>query len=640
MLNPPCCPTGLLDIDRLHKLSRSGDAEAALALWSEARRRDDPALATDAAIALDDRDKLIALTVHCWHTQRDALCQRAAHALGLRLERKTRDALDALLERANGRRRLRRLTRRDLLNAASQARIAPERLDFRHSSDGIRSARAAICLAVRLDDGDVVLGAASAHATHPNPAHAWRTLQPWQDPVAYNLARCIAWATGRGQRVRISPCARHDEDTPRQPPPRPRKHRADNKHQQLRTALQAPPSPQTFRKILKLTIDLAEQAPFATVEDTLQAWPPDTRVATWSTARQLLAQPELPAWRLLRTLKLHHRDFPRDFLAHLAQSPALQSIEHVTLDSLHPEETTLLLTSEALSGLAHLELQAIALRPHHIERLVEHHVPQRLRSLTLQGVLPPQRNIDASARAMAQLIGDCVHLTHLTLSRNTFGHHLHPALTHLQHLTHLHADRNNVPRDHLTHLIQSLHNSRLTHLTFSWNASLRDLAAMALTDAYHLTSLRHLTLSRLHMSQRAAQSLAHNPILAGLHTLDLSDNRLGDEGLDPLVHSPHLAGLRTLLLGRNGITARGARLLSQTPHLRRLKDLDLASNPLGPEGIEALATSRALRSLEHLNLFETRGGARGREALIHAPALRALVTGITGVPDKRSWKQA
>jgi hypothetical protein len=125
--------------------------------------------------------------------------------------------------------------------------------------------------------------------------------------------------------------------------------------------------------------------------------------------------------------------------------------------------------------------------------------------------------------------------------------------------------------------------------------------ADALSEATHLTRLRHLTLWDISAALSALAGAAH---LRSLEYLDVGDAKQGDDGR---------------------IRTEDVVKLADSPHLRRLRFLDLSGNrPIGPEGAEAIACSEALASLEVLQMVACEIEERGLLALAASETLTNL----------------
>jgi uncharacterized protein (TIGR02996 family) len=108
------------------------------------------------------------------------------------------EALVALLERANQRRRVRLLTVADVHATAREALASAHGIAVGHGGGGRNIVgMTTLCLAVRVGSSKVVVGLRRAFADRPSPGSVWKDLAPWHQDFARNVDKARRWAKQR-----------------------------------------------------------------------------------------------------------------------------------------------------------------------------------------------------------------------------------------------------------------------------------------------------------------------------------------------------------------------------------------------------------------------------------------------------------
>lgn len=213
-----------------------------------------------------------------------------------------------------------------------------------------------------------------------------------------------------------------------------------------------------------------------------------------------------------------------------------------------------------------------------------------LKVLEIHGSLLPLSREGLGARGVAAAAGVLPRLTELTLTLLPLG---------------------DAP---LARVLDALDRDRVEKLILT-DVVATDLTAAAFAGAF--PRLRHLDLSRNHLTATGARHLAAEVRLPALEHLDLS----GGDG-SPYYRSPVVQPIEDA----------GAQAWAGSPNAANLTRLDLAATGLGTGGLEALLRSEHLRNLTDLDVSGNLAGWPADVAI--RPTLRTLDLARCGLGDE------
>lgn len=516
--------------ERLKRLAEAGDTEAALRLERQAQRHHDPQAVATAAITLDDAAELAQLIDTAWRDQDWDQVHNLALRLGFTLTPSLAASIDTRIRKANGRRRVRLMTRPLVLIALYEARLAPDRIAFQHTVPGQQShGKATVALAVRVDTTHHIrLDVAACRAANPKPSN-FSGISSWSRiPTQAQLESAWRWGT------RIQ-----SDDAiviPTLPLPRPLKNHAAKRAQDARPLIQLeellgePPSEALWTSIIQLITTLRHHR-----EDALE-----------------LAHPRLEAWP--PRLRSVGRSYLRDLHKKAGPAPWLPLFRHLRLD-VAPGDL------ERLDHPLARHLRMLTLVPHPKKPITR----QELAQLTGLQNLPHLEVLFILNEGRRRATRDQLPLSPDTLARFSTAF---PALRILE-LDFVRTGNTGIatllsdPALELERL--SAHAATITRFPSTPNSFAR---------------LQHLSLQYNRLGPLGTRSLAAWPGLDCVHSLDLRFTDLDDDAIVALMASPHLQHLQTLALtygrGRGteigfGPTALRALLDTHLPQLRRIE---------------------------------------------------------------------
>lgn len=622
-----------MDRRRLERLVEAGDREAARVLWNEARRRGDRSVAVRAAAALDDAEALCELVLEAWTARDWSVTEEASGVLGLVLDEAACRAVDEALERVHGRRRLRLLSRGQVVRTLVAARLARS---YATAHGGAPEGRGdtTLCLAVVRDDESCVLGLGRASGTTPSDVADWReVLGSWS--LSDKLERCVNWAQGAPAVDRLVIGLRPVCTEAR----RLRRDVAPAERQLARlTAVEADD------EVYRALVELVERWPRAAGRAEVEARAAQA-LGRFPLERRSLLERDTGAGLLATTPALHPLqahltvELPTDLgaIADLPRFDALRSLEIVertgrTLagqpEALHDflersamvdrlDRLSLRLSSPAM-------LQVVARCP----RLLS-----RLRTL----VVWCGDSLDlARARLYAAIFESCTSLERFELVHRSRLSALIPALKRVRRVGEL---RLALGRIGYARLEQALTN--LGRAAPSWlDMQGTDLSGGALSVLGHapaLAGLQGLVVANTHASHGDFGWLGEASFAGTLEHLELSGNALGDAATLQQLHA--FGSLRSLALAGCGLDATTLdALLRDAPW--RLEALDLRRNALGASAGALLADAPALESLESLELAVTELDA-GAADVLSAPFVQTLrALDLRGARGGDTWLAA
>jgi uncharacterized protein (TIGR02996 family) len=124
----------------------------------------------------------------------------AARAIGITLDADVVKKIDALLVKANGKRKKFTLGVVDVLGTISDALANPLGIGVRHAGAELMG-RTSLCIAVQSGDPKkkgTIVGIGSCWSDRPSPGRVWTDLQPWQQDYTKNVERAAKWAKKKG----------------------------------------------------------------------------------------------------------------------------------------------------------------------------------------------------------------------------------------------------------------------------------------------------------------------------------------------------------------------------------------------------------------------------------------------------------
>jgi uncharacterized protein (TIGR02996 family) len=461
----------------------------------------------------------------------------------LLLEPSHEQALDALLEAANGRRTARVLSRLDVLQVAEEALREGYALRTGGTVDDAR-AQTTLCLAVRTERG-VTLGIGPARANAPEPGQLWTLLDRW---LPDGSPRCQQRAKAWARRVKDK-----FVEVPLRPDPTLSPSGTDQSL--LQAVLEEPDSVERRHIYADLLLEKGDpRGELIHVQLQREALAPDDeRQATLAEREVLLRAPIDQHWRERLADRVIHLEFRRGFVEcatlHAAAvfdglTTLLESepVRELSLVDLSPDDVPRLAMAPWLKRLSALELKH--LQPH-----------DRRRALNYEDVI---RLLDTDGLRGLRRLGFSGHriedMGAMVLARN-----LPAAAPKLEELA--------VAQDELGPvgvgtLAEAAWFQRLTAIDLRGNRLGAGGAALVVSRVSSMR-LRELNLSDNLVGDEGARSLAGAPRLAGLKALRLRSNHIGSYGARELLDSPYLRGLQVLDLDGNRIKSIAARRLAE-----------------------------------------------------------------------------
>lgn len=554
------------DRERLVRMTRQGDTEAAQELLRLADHLGDTHAAVLAAFTLGDPQVLAARLDHALdHAPPDTL-QDTLRLVGLDLSPTAastlRADLDQLLDTANGRARLRRLSRTQLLTALARALTSTSRFAWEHAGEG-DSGTTSYALAIQpAPDKPLLLVATRGGARQPSPGCASPRLRPWGLDLQKNLARARKWALLDKPAeamlrlpLRTSELATHAATTT----------------DPITALADAQPSRAAFETLLRALADLHSDDAHARHEHLARHldahWPDTERVIGRRLLARVAARPDVPFWGLVRHLDLGDstRDLTDKELAALCHPPLSDALRTLTCQGEATVHLPRILDLEAISGLQQLVLVRIHPDEHLFAAIHTRLWPRLLRigvSLRMSAsgprVRPGFHDTLEHARSLRALRVHFAHADDIALIvRAAAAHHLED------------LEISGVPR--LTSVIELLCSPplapRLRRLAFH-DCAIDDHTALILASCRHLTALHTLELPRNFFGAHTAIELVRSPHLTALRHLDLRDAARDAEELEALVDEPLLARYESLRLRTRRRPAALATILARSPWLR------------------------------------------------------------------------
>ncbi|WP_410676354.1 hypothetical protein [Amycolatopsis sp. cmx-4-68] len=299
-----------------------------------------------------------------------------------------------------------------------------------------------------------------------------------------------------------------------------------------------------------------------------------------------------------RTLRLRHAGLRAPSLVHLLRSglvPDLRSADVIVGSAAEARDLA------DCPELARLDRLAIGFRCGHDRR-------SPLATPFFGNVIEADDEACAAFFGRADLSGLTtleIHGVRLSLGREGLGARgmaaVVPVLPQLTELTLTLLPLGDAP---LARVLDALDRDRVEKLTLT-DVVATDLTAAAFTGAF--PRLRHLDLSRNHLTETGARHLAADVRFPALDHLDLSGSGggspyyarsflqpIGDAGVRAWAASPNAASLTRLRLAATGLGAGGLDALLRSGHLRHLADLDVSGNPVAGWSADLPPTLRTL----------------------------------------------
>ncbi|ADJ47582.1 hypothetical protein AMES_5757 [Amycolatopsis mediterranei S699] len=350
-----------------------------------------------------------------------------------------------------------------------------------------------------------------------------------------------------------------------------------------------------------------------------------------------------------RTLRLWHAGLRAPALVHLLRSdlvPDLRSADVIVGSAAEARDLA------GCPGLARLDRLAIGFRCGHDRR-------SPLATPFFGNVIEADDEACAAFFGRADLSGLKtleIHGVQLPLGREGLGARgvaaVAPVLPQLTELTLTLLPLGDAP---LAQVVKALDHDRVEKLTLT-DVVATDVTAAAFTGAF--PRLRHLDLSRNHLTEAGARHLAADVRFPALEHLDLSGSGagspyysrpllqpIGDAGARAWATSPNAANLTRLGLAATGLGAGGLDALLRSENLRNLADLDVSGNPvagwsadlpptlrtldlaqcgLGDDDVRALTAAGPVPALTGISLAYNTIGPAGAKALASWSALPRL----------------
>lgn len=166
--------------------------------------------------------------------------------------------------------------------------------------------------------------------------------------------------------------------------------------------------------------------------------------------------------------------------------------------------------------------------------------------------------------------------------------------------------------------------SYITMLEVSPNQKVYPSAVRSLLRSPYLNQLRHLSLSKMQLQDKALRHVMTQMACRRLETLDVADNLLSRDTVTYLADYGWSQQLQALNLSSNPIGDMGVRALSRTGRWRYLNTLELSDIRMGSAGMMQLATSPVLEHLHTLVLDHNAMYYDGVGALAKSGRLTAL----------------
>jgi uncharacterized protein (TIGR02996 family) len=464
----------------------------------------------------------------------------------LLLEPSHEQAIDRLLEAANGRRTARVMTRLEVLEAADEAKRGEYVLKHAGTVDDAR-AQTTLCLAVRTDRG-VVIGIGAARANSPEAGQLWPLLERWiPDGSARAVQRARSWARRVRDRYVTLPLVT-DGHEPTHP------HPARGDTQALLQAVLDDPDALAPRQVYADVLLSAGDPRGELIQVQLQREllpPDDERQPALAEREVLLRAPLEQTLRDRLADRVIHLEFRRGFVERATLHAAAvfdgltsllesEPVRYLRLVDLSPEDVPRLAMAPWLKRLAGLELN-------HLQQA------DRRRALNHEDVI---RLLDTDGLRGLKRLGLSGHriedMGAIVLARNLPA--AAPKLTELQ-----------VARDELT-----------------------PVGVGTLADAAWFQRLQVIDLASNKLAVGGADLIA-SCASPRLRELDLSNNLLGDEGARAIAGAPRLAGLVSLGLYANHIGPYGAKALLDSAFLRGVRDFNLGGNRIGSQAAKRLS---------------------------------------------------
>lgn len=616
-----------MSLERLRRLARDGDPEAARRLADEGERRGDLAVVIEAAAALDDASRLERLLVEAWLRGDPTRAAPLGRALGLVLPPRAIEGLEALfLDRNNLRSGDRAwFEREDFIEVLSELALEPTRRAVcRESLYGVPDSYRSWLVALRRDGR---LGLSICFAMTADDAVDRAADDERHFSFDFDGSRSQGPFSAVNH-IAVEATAPAFTTT-----------RAALRRGRLRHLLEQEPDPLRFRTFLdqlrswpdderdRLDDALHEAATL------LACWPDAARETPPRWADEVALGLSRPGWHLVRHLRLPWRGFRPDdtgvpepeALARFCASPHLAPIRQVTAASLLGEVLCRVLDGEHLGGIEALSLDDVALSPAEYESLAAGRHAASLRTLRIGRRIQPKvvhGRTDPTAPAMRTLLAGCTALRSLTLSGLASANEIlfdNPVLQRVRELELRGATLGIIA---LRGLLGGL--TALDALTIADNG--RPLGAVmirALVEAPALQPVRTLRVIGDGPGAEGVEEFARNP-LQNLIDLDLGSWQMGDGGAQVLAGCGVLGRLQSLALADNGLTEVGARALSGALGRAPLRRLDLSHNRLGVRGLRALLAALASAPLRDLALSGNRLGVAGAQALVGWPGFSGL----------------
>lgn len=505
-----------------------------------------------------------------WDAGDWATVEDAARVLGFVLDAKMAKRLDVLLQRAQGSRTSRLMTRADLLAVlAEAARAGLAQRDAGRASVG--KMVTTVALAVRhggkLTVGVTATGAISGAAGR---APAWDAeLRPWSNDLPKNAARCLAWAKQKiGDRISLTAL---DVETPAQ---------AESSDALLAAVLAAPRDDRPRRVYADWLLERGDpRGELISVQCDLAQRPDDAALRAREAA---LLRAHEAAWlaafkKLARTVELNRgfvesatlsaaafeKNGPELFAAAPILSVRLLAPSYLRMDAVAANPLLGKLDALHLGGLG---AEPEVMGPPGLAMLVKSPHVTQLRTLTITG----QR-----LGAAAAMLNDVPFARLETLG--LFGNQLGPDGAKLLAV----AQR-------LFAHVRSLdvRNNQLT-----------DAGVAALARAKGVGAVESLMIGHETIGPAAVEAVMGGT-LTSLRALWLGwSEKIGDAGLEAMARSPRFGQLKQLEIPNIGATALGIAALAASPHAGALEVLDLSSNAVGEDGARALLESPHLNRL-------------------------------------------
>jgi len=653
------------DLKRLSMLAKDGDRPAAEHLWNLALRQGDDDLATLAATALGDGQKLGQLGAALWQKADWTRLESLSRGFGVVLDKSAAGKIDGLMRAAHHGRHARLLSRSQVLEALWGALCSGDQYCFAHAGGALASPGRPMTTVVLVvaRESQLTLGIAAAGAAMPSPGRGWAELQPWRrDERAANLGKLAVWAGGT---LLPTKCLVSRTECPQAEVFRARDERqreVEGPSLDLEGALDEGEGPETFKRVVRL-LDKWPKSHATALPSAVQLatercrdWPVESKEAGKAWLNRALKGDigNKPTDPLYKHLEL--RDVTDQTFAEMASCEALAQIESAELH-FHPNHNhnndhagfRALMGSQVLRGLRQLTL----------------HTPTYGERWGL-GILMSSPNLPVLERLQVYgdnslvdgLDGYALDLLALTCVLPVEGWETllqSPRLRSLKELRPRIAGSD--PRTALYQLVAQCPNlGSLESLSMPNAPGLEGAAALGATR--QLPALKLLDVSNCGLLADAIEALLSGPLTHALEELRLQYNTLetstglalakvpftrlerldlrkasagpgmGSRGVQAILGSTWFHNIVVLKLGGAGCGLHGARAFADYSGPCQLQQLDLSQNNLDDNAADLLSHSLTLNQVEVLELQQNPAlGSKGFAALAQSPhtqSLRAL----------------